>query len=156
MKHRLLGLFSAQRNINILEPWTDIPRGSLQREVSDCVHDRVDDIIKHSHFLLELERKYELTSGPGRDNDSAPITEPENTETAGRKAAERDAAEEAAAWTTFSRKPWAGFTGWELLDITSHFFLSCRCTSTNKHHVLTVKSLKKIYFLLFYSFIYFY
>lgn len=73
----------AERNINILEPWTGVPCDSLQRELSDCIHDRVDDIIKYSHFLLELEWKYELMSGLARavlrsakDNDSAPITKP--------------------------------------------------------------------------------
>ena len=82
----------AQGNINILEPWTGVPCDSLQRVLSDCVHDRVDDIIKYSHFLLELEWKYELMSGLARallrsalakDNDSAPITKPsQNTNTA--------------------------------------------------------------------------
>lgn len=63
---RYIDFFSfscAQGNINILEPWTGVPCDSLQRALSDCVHDRVDDIIKYSYFLLELEWKYELTSG---------------------------------------------------------------------------------------------
>lgn len=66
MIHTLYRFFfssRAQGNINILEPWTAVPCDSLQRALSDCVHDRVDDIIKYSYFLLELGWKYELMSG---------------------------------------------------------------------------------------------